>query len=83
MEVSINTEESQVSAEVASFGGALLLRDSKGRHEIVGGTDAEKRRAKKWAENNCGGVRWYSRTFTKRIRLPLLRQEETPADDGQ
>jgi hypothetical protein len=61
--------------EVASFGGAVLLRDSIGRLEIIGGTDEEKRQAFDWANKflfDRAGLRWYSRAHARRMKLPWL-----------
>jgi hypothetical protein len=47
--------------EVASFGGALLLKHPEGRLEIVGGTEGERMRAQEWAARhlyNGAEVRW-------------------------
>jgi hypothetical protein len=43
--------ESQVQEyeEIASFGGALLMRDWSGKLKVVGGTREERERAEEWA----------------------------------
>lgn len=44
--------------EIASFGGALLLKHLDGRFEIVGGTEEERKRAKEWCSMFLRQDRW-------------------------